>query len=203
MQAMAPLDRVVEGLASKQAGAFCGRQAIQPDQPADLRSERRQPKPFSLGPIFVRVVAYDRPELERWRRQAQAALDLARTAADTTSSWACFLAEQGAQLALKGLLHAVGEHAQAWGHDLGPLERRAAAVFNPDWPPGLMEPAMRLGRHYLPARYPDAHPTGAPEERYTAGDARAALDDAQNLVNAVDDMAARLRAADQGGPEHG
>ncbi|HSH61451.1 MAG TPA: HEPN domain-containing protein, partial [Acidimicrobiales bacterium] len=63
----------------------------------------------------MRVVAYDGPELQRWRRQAQAALDLARSAASTTPSWACFLAEQGAQLALKGLLHAIGEHAQAWG----------------------------------------------------------------------------------------
>jgi HEPN domain-containing protein len=149
------------------------------------------------------VVAYDRPELERWRRQAQAALDLARLAAPTTPSWACFLAEQGAQLALKGLLHAIGEHALAWGHDLGPLEHRVAGVFGGDWPPGLVEPAMRLGRHYLPARYPDAHPTGAPDDRYTAGDARGAVDDAVCLVNAVDEMAARLRAADSGGSDDG
>jgi HEPN domain-containing protein len=148
------------------------------------------------------MVAYDGPELERWRRQAQAALDLAASAATTTPSWSCFLAEQGAQLALKGLLHSVGEHAGAWGHDLGPIERSVAAVFGDDWPPGLDEPAMRLGRHYLPARYPDAHPTGAPEERYTAADARAAHDDAGSLVAAVDAMAAALRAADAGPAGH-
>ncbi len=142
------------------------------------------------------MLAYDGPELERWRRQAQAALDLAGYAATSTASWSCFLAEQGAQLALKGLLHAVGEHANAWGHDLGPLERRVAGVFGDDWPAGLDEPAMRLGRHYLPARYPDAHPTGAPEERYTAADARAALGDALSLVHAVDALARRLRAAE-------
>jgi len=149
------------------------------------------------------MVAYDGPELERWRRQAQAALDLAASATATTPSWSCFLSEQGAQLALKGLLHAVGEHAHAWGHDLGPIERRVAAVFGDDWPPGLVEPAMRLGRHYLPARYPDAHPTGAPEERYTAADAEAAHTDALGLVDAVDAMAERLRAADTARPEHG
>lgn len=149
------------------------------------------------------MVAYDGPELERWRRQAQAALDLASLAAATTPSWSCFLAEQGAQLALKGLLHAVGEHANAWGHDLGPLERRVAGVFGSDWPPGLVEPAMRLGRHYLPARYPDAHPTGSPDERYTPGDAGAALDDALQLVNAVDATARLLRTADAGSSTDG
>jgi len=149
------------------------------------------------------MVAYDGPELERWRRQAQAALDLAASAAITTPSWSCFLAEQGAQLALKGLLHAVGEHAGAWGHDLGPIERGVAAVFGDDWPPGLVEPAMRLGRHYLPARYPDAHPTGAPDERYTPADARAAHDDAIALVGAVDAMAVALRVADAEPPDHG
>lgn len=149
------------------------------------------------------MVAYDGPELQRWRRQAQAALDLARSATGSTPSWSCFLAEQGAQLALKGLLHAVGEHANAWGHDLGPIERRVASVFGDDWPSGLVEPAMRLGRHYLPARYPDAHPTGAPDERYTPGDATAAHDDAVALVDAVDAMAARLRVADRDDAGHG
>jgi len=149
------------------------------------------------------MVAYDGPELERWRRQAQAALDLAESATASTPSWSCFLSEQGAQLALKGLLHAVGEHANAWGHDLGPIERRVAQVFGHDWPSGLVEPAMRLGRHYLPARYPDAHPTGAPEERYTSSDAETAHDDAVGLVAAVDAMAARLRAADSRPPDHG
>jgi HEPN domain-containing protein len=115
---------------------------------------------------------------------------------ESAPSWACFLSEQGAQLALKGLLHAVGEHAKAWGHDLGPLEQRVATAFGDDWPKGLLEPAMRLGRHYLPARYPDAHPTGAPEDRYLPADARAALDDADALVGAVDAVAQRLRAAD-------
>jgi HEPN domain-containing protein len=150
------------------------------------------------GPKAYRqsVVAFDEPELERWRHQAQAALDLAKSAAQSAPSWSCFLSEQGAQLALKGLLHAVGEHANAWGHDLGPLQRRVAGVFGNDWPDDLLEPAMRLGRHYLPARYPDAHPTGAPEDRYLPADALAALDDASALIDAVDAVAQRLRAAD-------
>jgi len=143
-------------------------------------------------------VAYDGPELERWRGHARAAADLAAVAAAASPSWSCFLSEQAAQLALKGLLHAVGEQAAAWGDDLGPIERRTAAVFGADWPPELAEVALRLGRHYQPARYPDAHPGGGPDEHYSAGDARQAAADTAAMLAAVDAVTAALRAAEAG-----
>ncbi|MGH7719739.1 MAG: HEPN domain-containing protein [Gemmatimonadaceae bacterium] len=59
----------------------------------------------------------DVAEFQRWRTAA----DEARRAAVLQAggdghNWACFLAEQAAQLALKALLHEVG--AGPWGHDL-------------------------------------------------------------------------------------
>ncbi len=59
----------------------------------------------------------DRAEFDRWRVAADDAGRAANVQADAAlSNWACFLAEQAAQLAIKGLLHGIG--AGAWGHDL-------------------------------------------------------------------------------------
>jgi HEPN domain-containing protein len=59
----------------------------------------------------------DRTEFERWRREASGALLHAELAEGAElHNWACFSAEQAAQLAVKGLLHAVG--AGSWDHDL-------------------------------------------------------------------------------------
>lgn len=100
---------------------------------------------------------------------------------------------------LKGLLHAVGEHEAAWGHDLVLLERRASEVFGEDWPLGLDEASARLSRHYIPARYPDAHPNGAPDEHYTATDADQARADGQHLIEAVAVVVGLLDQADDEG----
>jgi HEPN domain-containing protein len=140
------------------------------------------------------MASYDRPELERWRTQAEAALATALTS--TAPSWGCFLCEQGAQLVVKGLLHAVGEHEAAWGHDLVLLERRASELFGGDWPPGLDQASARLARHYIPARYPDAHPSGAPDEHYTGADADQARADAQSIHEAVSVVVTLLDQAD-------
>jgi hypothetical protein len=91
----------------------------------------------------------DDEEFDRWQEQAGSALataDLARTGG--RHEWACFLDEQAAQLAVKGLLHAIGE--QAWGHDLTVLVTRAAAVLGELWPGTTVEPGFggppRAGR---------------------------------------------------------
>jgi HEPN domain-containing protein len=59
----------------------------------------------------------DRPEFDRWR---EAAADAGRAAGIQRTAgmhnWACFLAEQSAQLAVKGLLHGIG--TGPWWHDL-------------------------------------------------------------------------------------
>jgi HEPN domain-containing protein len=52
---------------------------------------------------------FDRSEYRRWRREADDALKGARLQAEGgLHNWACFLAEQSAQLAVKKLLHGVG-----------------------------------------------------------------------------------------------
>ena len=41
--------------------------------------------------------------------------------------------------------------------------------------PDLIDAARELDRHYIPARYPNAHPQGAPYEFYARADAERAV----------------------------
>lgn len=126
----------------------------------------------------------DAEEFGRWRAEADRALGGARlNEGGELHNWACFLAEQAALLALKGLLHGLGR--APWGHDLvrlGELAREASIELPDDVAAAL----RRLSRHYIPARYPDAHPSGPPGPHYGASDAREALADAGRVVDFVD-----------------
>ena len=69
-------------------------------------------------------------EYERWHTAAARTLAAATSQAEEGfHEWACFLAEQAAQLAVKGLLHATG--APAWGHDLVALADQLEAPVGP------------------------------------------------------------------------
>lgn len=128
----------------------------------------------------------DEAEFARWRRaadRAMAAVDAQAVAG--LHEWACFQAEQAAQLAIKALLHGVG--AEAWGHDLAGLAARAAAVLGDEWGRANARAAEVLSRFYLPTRYPDAVPDGIPGDRYDEQDTAAALAAARQLIAAVDD----------------
>ncbi|MGH9156901.1 MAG: HEPN domain-containing protein [Acidimicrobiales bacterium] len=136
----------------------------------------------------------DRPEFDRWRAQAELTLATAGMAARGGShGWACFLCEQGAQLAVKGLLHAVG--AEAWGHDLPQLVARAARELDADWT-SVADAADELSRHYIPARYPDAHPSGTPEDHYNPTSSGLAFGYASAVLAMVDSTWVDLGRAD-------
>jgi len=127
----------------------------------------------------------DHVEFDRWRSQADRTVATARLAAGGDShGWACFLCEQAAQLAVKGLLHAIGE--EAWGHDLPQLVARAAGSVGIDRS-AVADAADELSRHYIPARYPDAHPAGTADEHYNATSSRLAFDYVEVVLGAVDD----------------
>jgi HEPN domain-containing protein len=128
----------------------------------------------------------DATEFDRWRSAASGARRAADVQRDAgIHNWACFLAEQSAQLALKGLLHGIG--AGAWGHDLVLLGHKAAEALGEPLPTATADSRRRLSRHYIPARYPDAHPAGPPADHYGDADAREALDDLQRILGFVDD----------------
>jgi len=126
----------------------------------------------------------DRDEYRRWRDEAGQALIGARLQAEGgIHNWACFGAEQASQLALKGLLHGLGK--AAWGHDLVDLGRQVNQI--PFDVPGEVAAALRrLEKHYIPARYPDAHPSGPPGAHYADSDSNQAFTDADLVLSFTD-----------------
>lgn len=136
----------------------------------------------------------DDAELDRWREAAGDALEAARANAEAGwFNWACMIAEQGAQLGVKALLHGVGRGDRARGHDLVRLLEAAADTAGLAPTPDLAVAGTRLGRHYQPTRYPDALPGGTPRGRYSAADAHQAIADAETILRGVDGVIARLR----------
>jgi HEPN domain-containing protein len=125
----------------------------------------------------------DRAEFERWRDEGRRALEGARVQAKAElHNWACFLAEQASQLAVKAFLHGLGR--APWGHDLVRLGSQVTDAVGGDW--GLDAVLRRLSRHYIPARHPDAHPAGSPGAHYGAEDSEQGLADAEQVLAAVD-----------------
>ncbi|MEM3806101.1 MAG: HEPN domain-containing protein [Desulfurococcus sp.] len=94
-----------------------------------------------------------RDEVLNWLAEAQADLRYAEMSISTGRyNWACFIAQQAAEKALKALmLHVLGEYPR--GHDLVKLYRRvkdSTAV-------SLSEVALaKLSAYYTLARYPNA-----------------------------------------------
>jgi HEPN domain-containing protein len=130
-------------------------------------------------------VPLDRDEFARWREEADRAQGAAvREAQAGNHNWSCFLAEQAAQLAVKALLHGLGR--APWGHDLE-QHTRALGEAGVELPDEVTAGARHLARHYIPARYPDAHPAASPGSRYVADDSAGALRAARTLLAFVDD----------------
>jgi HEPN domain-containing protein len=126
----------------------------------------------------------DEPEFRRWRDEADRALGGARREAKAANhNWSCFLAEQAAQLALKALLHGLGRGP--WGHDVEAL-LESVADAGLDVGDEERAAARLLARHYIPARYPDAHPGSSPGHRYVADDSAQAVAAAERLLAFVD-----------------
>lgn len=112
-------------------------------------------------------------------RQAEKDLEHARHALeDADLEWACFAAQQAAEKAVKALYQKLG--ASARGHSV--------AMLLSQLPPGvavdqtLIDKAKVLDKHYIPPRYPNAYPSGAPFEYYTHEEAARAIEYADAIV---------------------
>jgi len=78
--------------------------------------------------------------------------------------WACFAAHQSAEMAVKALHQSRGQEAR--GHVIRRLLEHLPATIQVG--PDLIEAARVLDGYYVPTRYPNGHPAGAPAEHYGA-----------------------------------
>jgi len=139
-----------------------------------------------------------------WMRQA--GRDLASAKAqkrDGFHEWACFIAHQAAEKALKALLQKHG--AQAWGHSLLGLLRAAGERVQVE--SDLETGAKLLDRYYIPARYPNGWTSGTPSDYLDEEDAEKAVGHSERILRFCQSLLARQEApteADQeGGPDAG
>ena len=127
-----------------------------------------------------------------WFKQAEADLRLAEiSAANGHHEWACFASHQAAEKALKALHLQHGQ--QAWGHGLGrslqdlPAAQRSSLVGAVA---DLQDRLRVLDALYVPTRYPDSLPEGAPTDHFGRLQSQDAISHASALIEAIRDALA-------------
>ena len=114
-----------------------------------------------------------------WFNEALGDLDHARSDVEGEFyNWACFSAQQSAEKAVKAVFQKMG--AEAWGHSVADLleELSESHVI----PPELMDAALEIDKAYILTRYPNAHPSGSPRDRYTKSEAERYIKHAENII---------------------
>lgn len=115
-----------------------------------------------------------------WLAQARRDLEQAEASRrDGRHEWACFAAHQCAEKAVKALHLHRGQ--EAWGHVVARLLTELPA------PPGveLVDRARVLDAGYVPTRYPNGHPEGAPFRHYGDLQSREAIQHARAILDFV------------------
>jgi HEPN domain-containing protein len=114
-----------------------------------------------------------------WFRQAERKLDSARW--DIQGQFyedACFSAQQAAELAAKALLESQGRIEL--GHSVYHLLQAAGGT-----PVDILDAARTLDRYYIPTRYPNGFPAGAPMDFYDQPTAEEAVRLAEAILEFV------------------
>ena len=101
--------------------------------------------------------------------------------------WACFAAQQAAEKAVKALHLRLGQ--EAWGHVVARLLSELPSAATP--PSELIERGRVLDNFYVPTRYPNGHPEGAPYQHYGALQSQQAVDHASAILEFVRAQMAR------------
>lgn len=169
------------------------------------------PRSVAVAPPYVRVDAagqsdacgpydqlvVDEQEHDRWWATAlDAAVQAEAAVARGAHHWACFFAEQCAQFVLKALLRGIG--VGGWGRDLPDLGARLGEALGEALPDDVVAASNRLSRHYIAARYPDAHAAGSPASHYGPEDSRQAMNDVGLLQRFAGQRWAELQGRDAG-----
>ena len=128
-----------------------------------------------------------------WFQQAEADCRLAELSASAGHhEWACFACHQAAEKALKALhLH---NDQQVWGHGLGRSLQELPECVRDELVrqvPDLVDRCRVLDTFYIPTRYPDSLPEGAPKDHFGRLQSQDALRHARALLDAIRSALAR------------
>lgn len=114
-----------------------------------------------------------------WLRQAVKDLEHAKRSLKFGDyEWACFASHQAAEKAVKALYQKLG--VEVWGHSVSRMLSSLPNNYKPAI--DLIDKAKQLDKHYIPSRYPNFHPEGAPLDYYTLEDAERAVRYAEEIV---------------------
>jgi len=114
-----------------------------------------------------------------WFRQAAKDLEHARRSVEAGDyEWACFASQQAAEKAVKALYQSI--HIDVVGHSVSRMLRDLPENLKPSQ--DIMQKAKELDKHYIPTRYPNFHPEGAPLDYYTYDEAQKAVEGARRIV---------------------
>ena len=115
-----------------------------------------------------------------WLKQAEKDLQHAQLSLEHGDyEWACFAVHQAAEKAVKALHLFLGQ--EAWGHVVAKLLRELPVPVSEE----LIERGKVLDGYYIPPRYPNGFPEGAPFEHFGSLQAREALQHARSILEFV------------------
>jgi HEPN domain-containing protein len=115
-----------------------------------------------------------------WFRQAERDLEQALSSQrEGRHEWACFAAHQASEKAVKALHLAQGQ--EAWGHVIA----RLLSELPVQVPDDLIEKGKVLDNFYVPTRYANGHPEGAPFEHYGPLQSTEAIAYAREIIEFV------------------
>ncbi|MBS7611275.1 HEPN domain-containing protein [Candidatus Bathyarchaeota archaeon] len=124
-----------------------------------------------------------------WMDQAEGDLEHAKN--DLRSGfydWACFSAQQSAEKAVKAVLQKLG--AEAWGYLVFDLLSSLSGRFEVS--SELLDYALELDKAYIPARYPNAHPSSSPRRRYTRREAERLIEYAEKIFKFCESVLSKI-----------
>jgi HEPN domain-containing protein len=120
-----------------------------------------------------------------WMAQAKRDLENARyEVKGGFYEWACFLSQQAAEKAVKAVFQRLG--AEAFGRSVAGLMQRLGKKFKIERE--LVDIARELDKAYIPTRYPNASPEGAPYKLYTKREASRLIEHASRIVRRCEDL---------------
>ena len=124
-----------------------------------------------------------------WLKQAERDLENAKyELVGGYYEWTCFLSQQAAEKAVKAIFQKLG--CEAFGYAVAGLLQRLPKEYKPS--KDLIDKAKELDKAYIPTRYPNAHPEGAPYEVYTEGEAKRMISYAEEIIKFCKDILSKI-----------